>query len=385
MSPIDNRKRETMNGHFDLQQYLIDGVEQLVSSILRAAFGNPRESAFVARFALHAKRASALRAKSEQRGEHIPSFLIASITDRCNLKCAGCYARANHACSGESADDALSAHEWTEIFGQADALGISFILLAGGEPLLRLDVIKEAAKLPGILFPVFTNGTLLDESIYEILDKNRNLLPFLSLEGDKAATDRRRGKDVYDTLLTKMDSLKGRGIIFGASITLTKENMMEVTGDAFLGALRARGCKAVIFVEYVPADHASAELAPGEIERQYLECRLFELRSREGEMIYISFPGDEKESGGCLAAGRGFFHINARGGAEPCPFSPYSDTSLREKSLKEALSCPLFLSLRAGDLLTKEHTGGCVLFEVEEDVKKLSAQGSAKNPARQEG
>ncbi|MEL7608076.1 MAG: radical SAM protein [Bacillota bacterium] len=361
-----------MTKQFDLQQYLSDGVEELVSSILRAALGNPRESAFVAKFALYAKRASALRTKAEHRGEHIPSFLIASITDRCNLKCAGCYARANHACSGEGADDALSAHEWAGIFDQARALGISFILLAGGEPLLRADVLREAAKLPEILFPVFTNGTLLDDGIYEILDKNRNLLPFLSLEGDRSSTDARRGQDVYDTLLKKMDSLKKRGILYGASITLTKANIAEVTGDAFLDALRARGCKAVIFVEYVSADHASSEIAPTEAERAYLEGRLAELRSRENEMIYLSFPGDEKESGGCLAAGRGFFHINARGGAEPCPFSPYSDTSLRERSLKEALSCPLFLSLRTGGLLTKEHAGGCVLFENEETVKRLS-------------
>ena len=124
------------------------------------------------------------------------------------------------------------------------------------------------------------------------------------------------------------------------------------------------------------------ELAPGETERKYLEGRLSELRSRTSEMIYLSFPGDEKESGGCLAAGRGFFHINARGGAEPCPFSPYSDTSLRGKSLKEALSCPLFLSLRAGDLLTKEHTGGCVLFENEETVKTLSGSVSDGDSSR---
>ena len=82
---------------------------------------------------------------------------------------------------------------------------------------------------------MFTNGTLLDGGFYELLNKSRNLLPFLSLEGEKAVTDARRGQNIYDTLLEKMDSLKKRGIIYGASITLTKENIMEVTGDAFLG------------------------------------------------------------------------------------------------------------------------------------------------------
>lgn len=50
-------------------------------------------------------------------------------------------------------------------------------------------------------------------------------------------------------------------------------------------------------------------------------------------MVFLSFSGDEKYVGGCLAAGRGFFHINANGEVEPCPFSPYSDVNSKE-SLK---------------------------------------------------
>lgn len=88
-------------------------------------------------------------------------------------------------------------------------------------------------------------------------------------------------------------------------------------------------------------------------------------------MVFIAFPGDEKSSGGCLAAGRGFFHINAHGGAEPCPFSPYSDTSLKEVSLEEALDSPLFRHLQENGNLEKEHIGGCVLFEQRDLVQKL--------------
>lgn len=52
--------------------------------------------------------------------------------------------------------------------------------------------------------------------------------------------------------------------------------------------------------------------------------------------------GDEKSYGGCVAAGRGFFHINSHGGAEPCLFSPYSDINVRDTSLWEALKSKLF-------------------------------------------
>ncbi len=73
--------------------------------------------------------------------------------------------------------------------------------------------------------------------------------------------------------------------------------------------------------------------------------RLAVLREQYGELILNSFPGDEKESGGCLAAARGFFHINPYGGVEPCPFSPYSDTNIREMPLRRALESPLFQKL----------------------------------------
>ena len=95
------------------------------------------------------------------------------------------------------------------------------------------------------------------------------------------------------------------------------------------------------------------------------------LRKEYDDMLFLSFPGDEKTSGGCLAAGRGFFHINSHGGAEPCPASPYSDINVKDTSLLEALNSKLFKSLRDGGLLMDDHEGGCVLFEHEDEVKKL--------------
>ena len=88
-------------------------------------------------------------------------------------------------------------------------------------------------------------------------------------------------------------------------------------------------------------------------------------------MVYISFPGDEKGSGGCVAAGRGFFHINSHGGAEPCPFSPYSDVNIKNSSLREAIHSPLFQALQKDGILLDDHAGGCVLYEKRDLVEQL--------------
>ena len=360
-----------MNSEFDIQAYMTQGVERVVGDIIKATFRNPKESAYMARFALASRAASGKRRKAENAGEHIPPFLIASITSQCNLHCAGCYSRCNHATVDAAPVCQLTAGEWLRIFEEADDLGISFILLAGGEPMIRRDIIEAAGKHPNILFPVFTNGTYMDEAYFELFDRCRNLVPIMSIEGEKEMTDARRGQGVYDRLIGNMDALQQRGLIFGASVTVTTQNIREVSSDAFLKKLSDRGCKAVIFVEFVPVTDDSRELAPGDGERETLSREIERLREEHPEMVYISFPGDEKSSGGCVAAGRGFFHINSHGGAEPCPFSPYSDVNVRDTSLKEALQSPLFRALQSGGLLDDDHEGGCVLYEKRAQVEAL--------------
>ncbi len=274
----------------------------------------------MAKFALASRAASKKRRKAEEAGTHIPPFLIASITSQCNLHCAGCYSRCNHATEDVTPIHQLKGEEWFRIFKEADDLGISFILLAGGEPMIRRDVLENAGKLPNILFPVFTNGTFMDEKYLDLFSRCRNLVPIMSIEGGKETTDARRGEGVYDQLVRHMNKLHERGLIFGTSITVTTQNIREVSSVSFLKKLSDRGCKAVIFVEYVPVTDNSKELAPGDEDREYLAKTITRLRQEYAEMVYISFPGDEKSSGGCIAAGRGFFHINSHGGAEPCPY-----------------------------------------------------------------
>ena len=152
---------------------------------------------------------------------------------------------------------------------------------------------------------------------------------------------------------------------------MTTANIEEVVSRSFLNDLKERGCKTVFYVEFVPVTADTEGLAPQDREREFLRQELSVLRAEYPEMVFISFPGDEKSSGGCLAAGRGFFHINSHGGAEPCPFSPYSDINVRETSVREALHSKLFTALQEENVLMEEHAGGCVLFERKDQVEKL--------------
>lgn len=362
-----------MSEKFDIQEYLSKGVEDIVRDAVRATLRNPRESAFIGKFAIASAKATKKRQAYEAEGLHVPSYLIASITSSCNLHCAGCYSRSNNATVDCQPTEQLSDEEWLRIFKEADDLGVSFILLAGGEPMLRWDIIKAAGEMQNILFPIFTNGTYMGGKYFELFDKCRNLVPVMSIEGGREETDARRGEGIYDRQIANMDKLHEKDLIFGASITVTKENLIEAFSDDFLDELSKRGCKAVFYIEYVPVTDESKDLAPDDADREYMRSRIDALREQKQEMLFVSFPGDEKSSGGCLAAGRGFFHINSHGGAEPCPFSAYSDINVKDTSLREAIDSRLFHALRDGDVLKEDHAGGCVLFEKKAQVEQIMA------------
>ena len=227
--------------HFNLESYLTNGVVGIVKNIVKASAKNPAQSIFMMSYMVHNREANEKRRESEERGEHIPPFLIASITSKCNLHCQGCYARANKSCmDGENGgySSQMTDRQWKSVFDQAAELGISFVLLAGGEPFLRKDVLEVASAQKKILFPVFTNGTLLTKDYISFLAKRPNLLPVLSIEGNKESTDRRRGDGVYKRLREAMMELKKKGIVFGASVTVTKKNLKEVMGEEFLNSLQ---------------------------------------------------------------------------------------------------------------------------------------------------
>ena len=239
---------------FDLEEYLKKGVEKTVLSIAKASVFHPSQAAFAAGFALAAKKAGSKRKALAAEGKHVPPFLICSITSACNLHCAGCYARNLSMCSDAAAKDDLDAAGWDRVFTEAEELGVSFILLAGGEPMLRRDVIEKTAEHKGILFAVFTNGTAVKDEDVAFFAAHRNVIPIISLEGDREFTDARRGAGVYDALDALAGRLRARGIAFAASVTVTTKNLREVTSPEFAGPLGERGYRGAIFVEYVPTD-----------------------------------------------------------------------------------------------------------------------------------
>lgn len=358
----------------DIASYMSESIRNIMTQAWLNVLGNPHEAHFVARmqkiFITSERRRKEVLKKD---GLAVPPFLIASIATTCNLQCKGCYARKNGIASdpGESQKKTLSTEQWDSIFHQAADLGVSFCLLAGGEPLTQRHLLEAAASVKNIIFPVFTNATLIGPQYIDFFKRNLNIVPVVSLEGDAMATDSRRGEGVYRRALLSMEMMKKEKLFFGTSITVTTENFRTVTSIDYLRNLHELGCRLVFYVEYVPFDEGTQHLAFGDAEVAEMEQLLEQCREKVKGMIFLSFPGDEKALDGCLAAGRGFFHIGPDGAAEPCPFSPFSDSNVAEMGLRKALESPLFNKIRNAKALGWEHTGGCTLYEHREEVEAM--------------
>ncbi len=333
---------------------------------LRITLHNPRIAVRAPRLLWRQWRAARLRQRHERGGTHVPPFVIYSVTGECNLDCDGCYDKLLH----RSDRPELTDGDMRRVLGEARDLGVSIVLLAGGEPLLRRDLLRITAEYPEILFLLFTNGSLLDEGRIEQLKRQHHVIPVLSIEGDETKTDDRRGAGTYEHVVAAMARLKKRRVFFGTSTTLTRANFDMHLDEAHLRDLIRKGCRLFYSINYVPVEPGTDDLQLEPKQVHDLERRLAEFRKRL-PAIFIAFPHDEIALGGCLAAGRGFLHINAYGDVEPCPFSPYSDTNLNETPFADALASPLLQSILTSGVVLDETDGRCALWKRREWVEGL--------------
>lgn len=342
------------------------GIRRLVTDALKISLRRPSLALFILKSIHWQRQAEKRRLEWEQKNVHVPPFMIISVTNRCNLRCKGCYAlaqqRQNHT--------EMSSAKLKEIIGEAHDLGVSIILLAGGEPLIRPDLFEITARFPDIIFPVFTNGTLLNPAIITEFNKQKNVLPVISMEGMRGETNTRRGEGVYDHLVRIIERIKKTSIFFGISFTMTRQTFDTLTNEDFIKSLVKLGSKLFFFIDYIPVQEGTEELELTNEQTRSVNQLMENLRTKI-PALFIAFPGDEEQYGGCLSSGRGFVHVAPDGSLEPCPFAPYADASLKDLSLKDALKSKFLETIRENRDKLDESDGGCALWVQREWVQSL--------------
>jgi len=300
-----------------------------------------------------------------------PSFILLDPTEACNLRCRGCWA-------GKYQVRTLPWEVVDRVLNEAKDLGIHWVVLSGGEPFAYRHLRKMLAKHQDIMFMAYTNGTLISDQVADWLADLGNLSPVISLEGFQEETDARRGAGVYEQIMAAMDRLRARGLVFGASLTVTSHNVYELFSDRFIDHLIDKGVLYAWSFHYVPIGRdpdLSLMISPE--QRAWLYHRVRELRATKPIFI-ADFWNDGPYVGGCIAGGRQYVHINANGDVEPCAFFHFSTENVQEKPLAETLKSPLFAAFRARQPFHPNLLTPCPIIDHPQMLRDMVAEANAR-------
>jgi MoaA/NifB/PqqE/SkfB family radical SAM enzyme len=272
------------------------------------------------------------------------------------------------------------------VLGETEDLGVHYVLVVGGEPLVIPGLIETLTRHRKTLFYLYTNATLLDREHVAGIARAPNILPVVSVEGDECHTDGRRGAGVHAKVEAGMRLMRQAGVLFGFCAMVTRENLDCVTSREWLDKMWAAGAALGVLADHTPfpgEDSASLALAPEDFLRK--EQRVAQ-RKREARPYIVNFPADEYRGGSCGAAGRDFVHISPEGHVEPCPMCRYAADKVGEKSLKESLASPFLSELRR-QTAQWEHDGrSCMLMEHDAEVAATASRtGAAKTDRWEKG
>ena len=175
------------------------------------------------------------RLKSElgmwSRIRKFPLQAIFELTPLCNLRCPMCYVRLDK--SHMALQGKLhSAKEWLELARQSAEMGLLFVTVTGGEPLLHpefWDIYNGLTEM-GILVTINSNGLLMDETVVEKLKANPPHNIKLSIYGASNETyERMCGvKDGFTRVSRAIDLLNESGLDFFCTTTVVHENMHDL-------------------------------------------------------------------------------------------------------------------------------------------------------------
>ena len=191
------------------------------------------------------------------------------LTAGCNFNCEMCYIHNKNAAPRKNGE--LTAAQWLEIGKQAADAGTVFLLLTGGEPLLRPDIeeIYTGLKQLGLMISINTNGALLTGKTAALLEKSPPVRLNVSLYADnREGYLRQCGVDAFDPVLSNIRRMRDAGIEVKLNASFSKHNADRCGEIAALVRELELHCQASFYM-YPPVrrtDNAAsdARLSPAE-------------------------------------------------------------------------------------------------------------------------
>lgn len=311
---------------------------------------------------------------SEREGCNVPWAILLDPTSACNMHCTGCWA----AEYGNKLN--LSLETIDSIIRQGKEMGTYMYIYTGGEPLVRKeDLMKICEMHPDCAFLAFTNGSLIDEEFCNEMLRVKNFVPAISLEGFEEANDGRRGEGVYQKVQNAMKLLKEHKLPFGISTCYTSKNVEDVSSEKYFDLIIDSGALFVWFFHYMPVgNEAAVELLPSPEQRELMFNKIREYRKCK-PIFSMDFQNDAQYVHGCIAGGRNYLHINAKGDVEPCVFIHYSNCNIHDTSLLDAYKSPLFMAYHDNQPFNDNMLRPCPMLENPEFLRQMVKETKAES------
>ena len=276
----------------------------------------------------------------------IPLGASLELTERCNLHCVHCYLGDQDALRKNRTRE-LNTAQWLDIINQIADLGCLYLLITGGDPLLRKDFaeIYTHARRRGLLVTVFTNGTLVTDTIVDLF---RELPPFIveiTLYGVTPATyETITGvPGSYQHCLAGIEKLRALGLDLRLKTILMKPNQREFPQIADF--CRARSHRGKFRFDFEIQGCLDEEKGPIALRLDPEEAVRMEFTQVERVQRWRDYyqkrlpltPANPDRLYHC-GAGTGAFHVNPYGQLQPCLTVRHIAFDLAEGTIAEGLA-----------------------------------------------
>ena len=222
-------------------------------------------------------------------------YMRVSVTDRCNLRCVYCMPEG---IKNIPMPQILTFEEIRDICSVAAGLGIRYIRLTGGEPLVRLGVEKLVwmiKNIPGIeRVTLTTNGVLLKDKLPEMIEAGLDGVNISLDTPDREKYKKITGSDALTKVLEGIDAAVKSGIRTKLNAVILRENRDDLLD---LAEMAKNMPLDVRFIEMMPiGEGGKYESLSGETILETLREKYRDIRPVSGDFgngpaVYYSIDG----------------------------------------------------------------------------------------------
>jgi radical SAM protein with 4Fe4S-binding SPASM domain len=252
----------------------------------------------------------------------IPISGSLDLTYCCNLRCIHCYL-GETSLRQRSPRHEMNTRQILSVIDEIADAGCLFLLLTGGEPLLREDFpeVYRHAKQRGLVTTVFTNGTLMSDRVLDLFEDFPPRMLEISLYGATAPTyEAITGvPGSYEKCLTGVRRLLERNITVRLKtilMTINRDEFFDIENVAKRFGVAFRFDAALFPCLDGNISPLNLRVSPQEaVEKEFSDQDRAEKWRRYAEKSRGPLPNEDLYNCG---AGRTGFHIDPYGNLQPC-------------------------------------------------------------------